>query len=504
MTRNLIAFKGTGILIRILGLVFRTLVLGFLGFELIALQTFDVNASEPFKIQLPDTIKNINEIKQKFGADTDAFYENLPKGVWLDENKKRVLVVAVVKDQKAKPRDLEFLLLSDIDDLILSHIGKIPKYDLKKIPFKSAVLRKLSEKLAYQYALAKTREYKTRGTIPFRRTQDGNGKQVFEISLELFSKFIQKIESKVNGPNWNMVRGDIFRSLFHDRNFKTLSKILEAEARIFDILLVKELLDQNLRTENGFDLNNRTDPIKYAKKILFSYGSDLAFAGPPTSIIKPMLKGHRFFDSFYMVVSRLPVATAPSAKTALGIIRKPLENIQGGRELYDIITRSYRGALPQNILSKVEKTGAYVVKYVANTAGFVFLSRKPEVSPRGSLDSSLFKQASENELLLSIAKAPAKPGPYFQLAKILKDNGNPLTAIAFLHFALRKAPGDIGVRHELAYAYYSMGAYRLAEGMAKSVIYDDVKNFFPKAPQNPDWEEIEHGAQRIIKKIRNK
>ena len=135
MTRNLIAFKGTDTLIRILGLVFRTLVLGFLGFELIALQTFDVNASEPFKIQLPDTIKNINEIKQKFGADTDAFYENLPKGVWLDENKKRVLVVAVVKDQKAKPRDLEFLLLSDIDDLILSHIGKIPKYDLKKIPF---------------------------------------------------------------------------------------------------------------------------------------------------------------------------------------------------------------------------------------------------------------------------------------------------------------------------------------------------------------------------------
>ena len=77
MIENPIVFKEAHIAVRTLGLIFRVLILGFLGFELIVVQTIDANASELFKINLPDT-KTIGGVKQKFDADTDAFYENLP------------------------------------------------------------------------------------------------------------------------------------------------------------------------------------------------------------------------------------------------------------------------------------------------------------------------------------------------------------------------------------------------------------------------------------------
>ena len=363
--------KAEHIFVRSYWMILSVLILGFLGLELIVLQAIDANAAEPFKIRLPETA-SVDEVKNEFGTNTEEFYENLPRGLWLDVAEKRILVVAVIVDKDASRDDLEFQLLSDLDDLILSHIGEIPQYELDKIPFKSQALRELSAKLAYQHAVGSARNYNSMGRIPFRQTQDGLGKLVFETSTELFDV----IEGKVNGPDWNSVRGEIFGSLFHDRNFRTLSEILETEARIFDVLIVKEQMDSSLRAENGFNLNNQMDPIEYAKKIIFSYESDLAFAGPPTSIIRPMLRGHRFYDSLIRVVSRLPATTALSAKTALDVVRKPLENLQGGREFFNIIELSNRGTLPPELLSKIEKFGAYAAKYVSQTAGIVFLTEK--------------------------------------------------------------------------------------------------------------------------------
>jgi hypothetical protein len=217
-----------------------------------------------------------------------------------------------------------------------------------------------------------------------------------------------------------------------------------------------------------------------------------------------MLKGHRFYDSFFRVVSRLPVATALSAKTALGIVQKPLEKLQGGHEFYDIIARSNREPLPAKILSKVEKTGAYAVKYVAKTAGFVFLDEKSNIVFRDSPLSFSGNSTSESQLLLSIAKDPTKLNSYLLFAKLLKENGKILPAVAFFQFVLRKAPWDLNVRHDLAYTYFSIGAIRLAEGMALSVLYDDVRRFFPNAQQYPDLEEMSRKARKLINIIQRK
>jgi hypothetical protein len=198
------------------------------------------------------------------------------------------------------------------------------------------------------------------------------------------------------------------------------------------------------------------DPIEYAKKIIFSYESDLAFAGPPTSIIRPMLRGHRFYDSLIRVVSRLPATTALSAKTALDVVRKPLENLQGGREFFNIIELSNRGTLPPELLSKIEKFGAYAAKYVSQTAGIVFLTEKLTADPQGNTGLASAEAYSEERLLKSIAKDTESLAPYLQLA----------------------------------------------EGMAQSVIYDDFRSFYSNIQQSSDWENLKLGAQKLLERIR--
>ncbi|MBU05875.1 MAG: hypothetical protein CL877_08010 [Dehalococcoidales bacterium] len=443
------------------------------------------------KIPMPDTA-TVDQFKQKFGADRDAFYRYLPRGVWRDGE--TLLVVAYVKDEKGSPRQLELLMLSDLDDLILGHIGNIPKYDLRQIPFKSPTLRELSGKLAYQKAFSAARNYKTSGRIPYRETAGGQGKMVFETKLE----FLKNIEGKVNNPDWDEVRREVLGSLFRNENFRSLQEILRTEARIIDILIVKELLDKDLRVENSFDISNIKDPIEYAKKVLSSYEGGLAFSGPPKTIIRPMLKGHRFFQNLFNVVSRLPVATPASAKAVLNIIRKPLENIKGGDEFYKIITRSYFEPLPQTMLGQIEESGAYAAKYTARTSGMVFFEEKSNNNSRDHLKKIPISGASDDRLLSLIAANPAAAGPYLQFAKSLRKSGKVIPAAAFFHFALREAPWDLSIRRELTRVYSEIGAHQLAKGMAQSIVFDDIRGFFPKIRRNPEWDDIIKKALRLI------
>jgi hypothetical protein len=63
---------------------------------------------------------------------------------------------------------------------------------------------------------------------------------------------------------------------------------------------------------------------------------------------------------------------------------------------------------------------------------------------------------------------------------------------------LREAPWDLSIRRELTRVYSEIGAHQLAKGMAQSIVFDDIRGFFPKIRRNPEWDDIIKKALRLI------
>jgi hypothetical protein len=436
---------------------------------LIALNAYGVYANELFEIKSPanETLKGL---EKKFGKNTNQLFENLSKGLWLDNDEGRVIVVAVLENTEISKDDLEAELYLEIDNLILAHIGNIPKFIVGEIPFKAPALRRLSAKLAHQLAVDETKKYSAFGRIPYRNIEDGKGKMVFEIS----SLYFDTVEDRVNKPDWVSIRRKIVRSLIKEKDIGTLVKILEVEARFIDIIIVQEYLNPRLLEKNKILFSSHMDPIEYAKKAIFSFQDGLAFSGPPKSFIKPLIKGHRLYDSLVTVVSRLPLASFLTGINALKTFKAPLGKIYGGSEFYKIISSSFDKALPLKIKSLIARSQSHAVKHVAKSSGFVIFDDLGDYI-MGDKKNPAGTTGSDNvEPFLEISKNPNSLTSYIKLSNRAIEDGDYLLATALLQFILLKEPWNMTVRQNLSNMYSKLGAIKLAEGVNASIYFDDI------------------------------